>query len=124
MRAGCQRSTGIAGRRWKIKAAAGHIFAAPGENDIRVSGLNLLQTAGHSLHGGGTLTIPFTLFQDYLERLPIKQMVADIDLGRSIFRSPVTGMYEFPNEIHTRLGVTEAQIDMLTKETPVKLFGI
>lgn len=69
-------------------------------------------------------TIPFSLFQDYLERLPLERMVVDTDLGQSIFWSPVTGMYQFLNEIYTRFGVTEAQIDAMTKQNPSKLLGI
>lgn len=68
--------------------------------------------------------VPFTLFRDYLEKLPIEKMVIDTDLGQSIFWSPVKGMYEFLNEIHTRFGVTKEQIDVMTKKNPARLLGI
>lgn len=68
--------------------------------------------------------IPFTLFERYFDRLPIEKMVIDTDLGQSIFWSPVTGMYEFLNEIHTRFGISEEEINCMTKKNPAKLLDL
>ena len=68
--------------------------------------------------------IPFTLFERYLEKLPIERMIIDTDLGQSIFWSPVTGMYEFLNEIYTRFGISEEDINFMTKKNPARLLGL
>ncbi len=68
--------------------------------------------------------IPFSLFKEYYDNLPIENIVIDTDLGQSIFVHPVEGMYEFLNEIHDRYGITEEEINIMTKKNPAKLIGI
>lgn len=68
--------------------------------------------------------VPLSVLEKMLSVLPKEQLVVDSDFGQIINGNPVERHYSFLQCLIDDMKVSEAQLNLMTKETPAKLLGI
>jgi len=76
---------------------------------------------------GGSEKFEVEMLEPYFANIPHEQLVIDSDMGAMTKAGPlyaVDGLYKFLCLLNQRLGLSEADIDLMAKEVPSKLLGI
>jgi hypothetical protein len=99
------------------------------EDLVRWAGLGayIELTAVSFVPGGGAppdFCGDHAFLEKLFEKVPIEQFVLDSDMGQPMFVSPVEGVYQFIQLLMKDYGLTEKQINIISKETPAKLMHI
>jgi len=75
--------------------------------------------------GGSKLgVVDLKVAKAMIDACGIDHIILDTDLGQKGNGSPVEGMYNFINMLEKEFGITEEQINIMTKQNPVKLFNL
>jgi hypothetical protein len=75
--------------------------------------------------GGSKLgTIEDNVAKEMIEACGVDQIILDSDLGQKGNGCPVEGLFNFINLLMTQFGVTESDINKMTKDNPKKLLNI
>lgn len=64
------------------------------------------------------------VFKKIMDTVGIDRIIMDTDLGQVNNGSPVEGMFNYINLLEREFGVTEEEINTMTKVNPVKLFNL
>jgi hypothetical protein len=71
--------------------------------------------------------MPMSMFRDYMNMVPLEQLVICSDIGALVKGNPVSaveGMYRFLSMLVEEVGVTEEQINLMAKTLPAKLLAL
>ncbi|MBU5314496.1 hypothetical protein KQI38_20960 [Tissierella carlieri] len=64
------------------------------------------------------------VFKKIMDTVGVDRIIMDTDLGQVNNGSPVEGMFNYINLLEREFGVTEEEINTMTKVNPVKLFNL
>lgn len=64
------------------------------------------------------------VFKKIMDTVGVDRIIMDTDLGQVNNGSPVEGMFNYINVLEREFGVTEEEINTMTKVNPVKLFNL
>lgn len=64
------------------------------------------------------------VFKKIIDTVGVDRIIMDTDLGQVNNGSPVEGMFNYINLLEREFGVTEEEINIMTKVNPVKLFNL
>ncbi len=64
------------------------------------------------------------IFKKIMDTVGVDRIIMDTDLGQVNNGSPVEGMFNYINLLEREFGVTEEEINTMTKVNPVKLFNL
>lgn len=75
--------------------------------------------------GGSKLgTVEDSVAKEMIDACGVENIILDSDMGQNGNGSPVEGMYNFINLLMSNFGITEEQINIMTKKNPAKLLKI
>jgi len=69
-------------------------------------------------------TVPLSVYEKIMEIVALDQIVLDSDFGQKSNGDPVEKFYNFILALMNDVGVTEDQINLMSKRTPAKLVGL
>lgn len=71
-----------------------------------------------------TGVVPHSVIRDILDVVPMEQIVVDSDFGQMKNGDPIAHHAMFLDVLLNEIGLSEAQVSLMAKETPAKLLGI
>lgn len=69
-------------------------------------------------------TVKDKVAKEMIEACGVEHIILDSDMGQNGNGSPVEGMYNFINLLMNEFGITEEQINIMTKKNPAKLLNL
>lgn len=64
------------------------------------------------------------VFKEIMDTVGVEHIIMDTDLGQVNNGSPVEGMFNYINLLERKFGITEEEINIMTKKNPVELFNL
>lgn len=64
------------------------------------------------------------VFKEIMDTVGVERIIMDTDLGQVNNGSPVEAMFNYINLLEREFGVTEEEINIMTKKNPVELFNL
>ena len=71
-----------------------------------------------------TGVVPHSVIRDILNVVPMEKIVVDSDFGQMKNGDPIVHHAQFLDVLLNEIGLSEAQVSLMAKETPAKLLGI
>ena len=71
-----------------------------------------------------TGVVPHSVIRDILDRVPVEKIVVDSDFGQRVNGDPVAHHAMFLDVLLGEIGLSEAQVSLMAKETPAMLLGL
>ena len=68
--------------------------------------------------------MPHSVIRDILDRVPVEKIVVDSDFGQRVNGDPVAHHAMFLDVLLGEIGLSEAQVSRMAKETPAMLLGL
>jgi len=66
--------------------------------------------------------VDLSVAKEMIDACGVDSIIIDTDYGQAANGSPVEGMYNFVNALEKQFGITEEEINIMTKKNPKKLF--
>ena len=67
--------------------------------------------------------VDLSVAKEMIDACGVDRIIIDTDYGQAVNGSPIEGMYNFVNALEKHFGITEEEINIMTKENPRKLFN-